>query len=283
MKIAVWKTGHEIADTVAEAVAAGLPNADLVDFRKQYYGMIEDYDIHIGYGILRGMDEVFKCAEAHGIPWFHLDRGYFNPGHFGGKYRVSLRGTQQTGNWPEGECRVPMQRWRGFDESKQVLVVPPTDAVREFFNIDKWDGFGSNYYAYGRKTPTHYSDWLLFAISQREVKKMDFVIRRKGDTSALNFLDYNYVKTFNSSLGWQAIQAGVPCVSDPVHSMVGSWYSKIPLENLSEAQYADRHKLFVCMEALQLTLSEMREGKLWPLMEKLLDRPLNSDDRLGLP
>lgn len=250
MRIAVWKTGHEIADTVADACLAGLADSEDCTIPPSYkFNAIGE--VNVAYGILRGCTELFRESDRLGKPWVHLDRGYFNPRHFDGKYRISLRGTQQTSNWPEGECTVPLAPWRGFDESKPVLVVPPTDPVFGFFNHTYW------WYPSGS------------------------VIRKKGFLDKVDFMDFNYVHTFNSSLGWQALQAGIPCVSDPTHSMVGSWYHNISLADLSEAQYADRNKLFGSMEQLQLTLTEIREGKLWPLMEKLLECAPANLSRLG--
>lgn len=230
MKVCVWKTGHEIADTVAKAIDAEV---------RTIGEPLGDADVHIAYGILRGTADVFRKAPV----WFHVDRGYTNPGHFDGNYRVSLRGTQQTGFWPEPvKHDVKLLPWRGFDHSKPVLVCPPTDAVRDFFSLQEW---------------TH-----------TNVKH--YVVRKKGDQNPLNFNDYNYVLTFNSSVGWQAIAAGIPCVSDTTHSIIGTFFKNIPLANLSGAQYVERKRLFGTMSALQMTLEEMKQGKLWQLMSNLL-------------
>jgi len=221
--IRVHKTGHSIADTVADAVMAGLPDVDI--------------DLDIVYGILR--HSVFDTSKC----WVHIDKGFYDAGHFEGKYRVSLMGTQQIGFWPEPiPHTMPLQPWRGFDPSKPVLVCPPTDAVAQFF------GLAGTVWPYPPNS----------------------VLRHKGDPSKINFQDYNYVLTFNSSVGWQGIAAGIPCVSDPRFSMVGSYFKNIPLAELAEKQHIDRERMFGCMSACQLTLDEMRQGKLWPLIEKLL-------------
>src|ERR1051326_2634673 len=101
MNIAVWRTGHEIADRVAESLVKGL-NGISLDCR--YYNMPslpDGYDANIAYGILRDTGEVFKASEEDGKPWFNVDRGYFKPSHYDGYYRISCRGTQQTFDWPD--------------------------------------------------------------------------------------------------------------------------------------------------------------------------------------
>lgn len=246
MKICVWKTGHEIADTVADSVFEGLPHgADIRPTSEE--DRAGDYDLNIGYGILRGMESVFRRSRNY----IHLDRGYTNPGHYSGNYRVSLNGTQQVGFWPDPVPHdVELKKWRGFDVSKPVLVCPPTEVVKKFFS---WPGFDEH-------------------DERSSLKRIypNIVSRFKGDASPINFHDYNYVLTFNSGVGWQAIAAGIPCVSDSTYSMVGSFFKNIPLAELSEKQYIDREKMFGCMKACDLTLQAIREGNLWPLMQKLL-------------
>ncbi len=242
MKTAIWNSGHEIADTVAAAVYIGM-KADI--FQTGVFPM-KAYDTHVGYGILRGMDEVFRSNNN----FFEIDRGYLQPGHFDGYYRVSLRGTQHTGpiaDWMlQPRLGVEFAPWRGFDYAKPVLIVPPTEHVSKFFRCRDW-------------------------LAQNLDATKPYVIRVKGDGTPLNFADYSHVITFNSSLGWQAIQAGIPCLSDTTHSLVGSYYHNISLDNLAKVQESTRHKLFAIMSNLQLSLQEMRQGALWPLMEKLLE------------
>lgn len=259
MTIAVWKTGHEIADTVADALAEGLNGSELKDIRgclSENRGgrrkAIEGYTCHLAYGILRGTSEIFTAATSAKIPWFNVDRGYWKPGHYDGYYRISLRSTQQTIGLdrlePDYErfdkLGIELKPWRGFDDSKPVLVCSPTTYVRDFFDCHDWE--------YCNAGPLK-----------------NFVIRHKDDPSPINFDDYNYVLTFNSSVGWQAMAAGIPCVSDPMHSIVGKWFADISLADLSHAQYADRYELFAVMGGLQLTTKEIREGHLCPLLSKL--------------
>lgn len=249
MSYIIYKTGHQIADTVADACRASATEAILSNTHQPL-----GYGTPVGYGILRGMDTVFKQARQY----VHLDRGYWKPGHYDGYYRVSLNGTQQTKDWPEPDydrwdaLQIPLKPWRGHDHSKPVLVVPPTDAVAEYFK-KKWAW-----------------DQIVARCTDGISYPPDPVVRHKNDPNPINFDDYNSVLTFNSSLGWQAIAAGIPCMSDTTHSMIGSWYHNISLDDLSEAQYSDRRELFATMSGLQMTLDEIRQGKLWGLMSRLM-------------
>lgn len=277
MKICVWRTGHEIADTVAEAAWSGLTKDHpytrqsiggqiprmfsdgnvQVSFRNineehipnwdRTTKAIRSHDIHIGYGILRNIDKVWKLCEQYNKPYFIVDRGYFKPGHYDGYYRVSLRGTQQTSGWPE----PVWERWEKLQlpvaeplkRDGYALVCPPTDHVCEWLNwsdvdCDIWD---------------------------RKHNPENSLIRYKSCTRPLDddLAAASRVITFNSSVGWEALRRGIPVESDPVHSIVGAWQAKHGV--------GKREELFAVMSACQLTLDEMRGGLLMPLLQKLLD------------
>src|SRR4051812_36204771 len=106
MKICVWKTGHEIADTVADALAEGLNGICFSTDSKKDCDF-SAFDAHVAYGILRGNAEVFRGCDKAGVPWFNVDRGYLNPSHYDGYYRISYRGTQAS--WHEGIPRKPVE------------------------------------------------------------------------------------------------------------------------------------------------------------------------------
>lgn len=240
MKIAVWETGHEIADRIALDVLRGLlqagQNAHLV---KTTTGNPEQFDCHVGYGILRGMGEIFRLAA--GKPWFNIDRGYFKPGHFDGYYRISLRGTQQTFNLDRvrpGVCDIVQQEYKL--RTGYTLVCPPTIHAHDFFRC---------------------------AMPPIEG---EILMREKNCSRSLeqDFSGCARVVTFNSSVGWKALALGIPVESNSDHSIIGAYQKLIdrPLHLDVEA----RKRLFAIMSGLQMTLSEIKQGKLWELMRTLL-------------
>jgi len=266
MKIAVWKTGHQIADTVAESVSLGfsegflklksgiegvgkfttnIPNIDIED------DIIPSYDIHIGYGILRGMDEVFRASDKAGKHWFNIDRGYFKPCHFDGYYRISYKGTQQTTGLDRLEpdyarleqLGIEILPYRGFNDGG-VLYCPPTHHAAMFFGKRMMIDANSC----GHK------------LTVRR-KEMNLPLQPDLDGCSM-------VYTFNSSVGWEALRQGIPVASDPYHSICGA-YQKL-VDKMLYQDYEERRKLFAIMASLQLTLAEIRNGLLWPIIQKLL-------------
>lgn len=262
MKIAVWKTGHQIADTVADALARGINGHEVEVFQADNGCMerlAQDSAFGMGYGILRGMDEVIRKYEEQGKSFFHIDRGYINPGHFDGNYRISHKGTQAIydEDFPvKGRTVQPIhpEPFKPYDKSKPVLICPPTEPVCQFFGIDK-------------KT------WELETTLELYKRQQTAKWREKGDSSPIPWDDISMVITFNSSVGWEAVRRGIPCLSDVNHSTVGSFYGETVTENLLEKFYSlDRMKLFQFMQAHQFTLDEIAQGDANWLIDYYLQR-----------
>ncbi len=251
MKIAVWKTGHHIADTVAEAFrhkCSIVSDAILNDYLAR--GVILDkHEVNLVYGILRGADRVIKEARHS----FNIDNGYFNPGHFDGYYRISYRGTQAKWheNIPKQDIEFELEDWK--PATKYILICPPTEPVKQFFGID----------------------W----IPQVKDASTGYVYQwRDKNTASLVPIDWDKVGgviTFNSSVGWEALRRGIPCISDTTHSIVGSYYKheldKLNLDyTFDNVLKVDRRPLFEAMRAHQFTLAEIREGRAWQLLKHYL-------------
>lgn len=256
MKICVWKTGHEIADTIALAVKEGLgEQAKILHCSAGF----KSADAHIGYGILRGTQDIFARCTQENIPFFNIDRGYFNPGHFEGYYRISLCGTQQTIGLdkikPDYErfkqLRIKFQDPYRINGQAHTLIVPPTDYACDFFKVDKEKS-------------------LIGLLDSEAVFKHPYIIRHKGDKTPLEHHLTNCLRvvTFNSSIGWEALRRGIPVYSDPNHSIIGA-YQKM-FDKPLHLDLLNIYKLFAVMSSLQFTLSEIKSGMLCPMLEKLL-------------
>jgi hypothetical protein len=265
MRIGLWTTKHEISDTVARAASDGFGDRNVNytttndGFPDYVADCVAHEDIHIGYGILRGMADVFRECDKQGKPWFCIDKGYWKPSHYDGYYRVSLRGTQQCGVWPEPDyerwerLQIPVEPFKKHYHVSmgRTLVCPPTDYAKQFFGVD-WQ-------------PTPRPDERL-------------LIREKGCERSLDedFEGCSLIRTFNSSIGWEAIRRGIPCISDEKHSFVGSYMRHVGgvpdnVESCEHHQSKFQTNFFGAQAACQLTLDEMRGGMLFPLMQKLLD------------
>lgn len=273
MKIAVWKTGHEIADRVAQSLAEGFDAEGIFGSNTlgaKYWKLIKlpIWDAHIGYGILRGTAGIFKECDRIGLPWFNIDRGYFNPRHFDGTYRISYRGTQA--KWHEGIPRKPvdikLDPWR--TNGDYVLICPPTQAVCDFFGIDL-------------------RGWEMAQVLLCYQSCMPARWRQKGSITPIeeDLTNARAVITFNSSIGWQAMQKGIPVLSDPDRSAIGSFYNCRTLQSLTDKLHDlpdNRIELFEAMQAHQFTLAEIEQGKAWDLVKHYLST-YSSDTMIEKP
>lgn len=276
MKIAIWRTGHEIADTVADALKAGLNGTIMYTEPSGTYltEQISEFDAHIGYGILRGMDGVFRAAAQWGIPFFNVDRGYFNPGHFDGNYRISCNGTQA--RWHQGVPRKPITgssngRTAGFGPANlgsspspvtiepwrtggdYVLVCPPTEPVCGFFGVDS-------------------IAWLRNAAHLANGMGFEYKIRDKNGSEPLekHLASAKALITFNSSVGWKALQMGIPVLSDPHHSLIGSYYKSQGIDILTQNLHDlpdTRMEIMEAMNAHNFSLEQIRRGEAWGILK----------------
>src|SRR5689334_14982486 len=113
MSITIWVTEHFISQRVGMALKMGLPDAVLALASEATHDKIAASDIHIGYGILRGMEKVAEHAVAQKKHWFIVDLGYTGPGHFDGNYRVAYQGTQSPFDEKiQGQDFAPFEDWR---------------------------------------------------------------------------------------------------------------------------------------------------------------------------
>lgn len=191
---------------------------------------LPDGDYGIAYGILRGTPEKLRSHEH----WFEVDKGFWNAQHFDGNYRLSYKGTQPL--YTPLDCEEYaryFEPWRGGTYS---LICPPTQAVCEFFGIDQ-------------------SKWIVDA-----VKDEPHIIRHKGDNSLIWWDKIGKLVTFNSTIAVEALKRGIPVISDPDHSTVGSWNKSVDA--------GDRHKLFSFMQASQFKLTD--KGDICRIIQRYL-------------
>lgn len=242
MKIAVWQTDHEISQTVSKSLAKGFA-ADLLRTKDLWRSDFTKYDVHIAYGILRGTADVFKRSDTYEIPWFNVDRGYFNPSHYDGYYRLSYRGTQA--KWHDnGPKREHSLEFITEPHGPLTMVCPPSIHVQQFFGID-------------------YQQWCFDAA--RQAGYYSFT-REKLDEGEIPWHDVGRVITFNSTVAVEAMRRGIPVISDPTYSAIGSYQATKSIDTQG------RNELFNFMRAHDFTLDEIERGAARPLLEHYLER-----------
>jgi hypothetical protein len=274
----VYITPHFLSQQIAGAFAQGcegkivqLPygmGENDYDFAKATKNLMKQGFVVTGpmatYGILRGCGELIRSAELMKHDYWHIDNGYVRQSHHGrldasgnpnpdlsGYYRITKNGFQAT---EERDC--PPDRWEEakvpiapkWNEGRDILVIPPSRFSAQYQRIDP-------------------EAWL--AQVDLEIKKRtDRPIRVKMFKGGMK--DYwpttHCVVTHESMAGLHALIAGVPAISLGSHCIGDlSW----KWENLEYPDYFDRgrvHKLCHWLAYNQWTLSEIKSGKAWGML-----------------
>lgn len=245
----LWYTEHDINHRVLNAVAAGLARAGAAAQAMQSEGAqsIAEGE-HICYGVLRGSDAILKTAHRMGWPWYHIDNGYFRPGHFNGYYRISKGNTQACFNAAQASDG---QRWRELgleigpwqrNHLGHILVCPPTAAMGTFFGFD----------------PKAWLSHVLATLSGCSARPV--VVRHKHSSRPLEeeMQGAYAVVTFNSGVAWQALLQGIPAIADRQCS-VRTWNQFDFADIEKDLTQCDRQALFHCLANNQFTLQEFAE------------------------
>lgn len=92
------------------------------------------------WGILRGAGDRIKECELYGVPYFYIDHGYFNRGHYDGYYRVvfcdrHLRGRPQKSDGKRWKALGLTVAPKYMPEGNPVYL-PISRYVADFYGID---------------------------------------------------------------------------------------------------------------------------------------------------
>ena len=184
-------------------------------------GEVPDGDYDIVYGILR-----HNLAES-GRQTIFLDRGFWGADHYSGWYRLASGGTQPLyhDNGPSEPHGLELEPW--IDRDGYILLCPPSEHVCKFFGINVFD-------------------WCYEA---NKMAKGSTYLRSKNTESPIDWHNIKQVITFNSTVGVEALRRGIPVISDPNHSTIGSYVKQKGLD-------IDRDELLGFMQAHQFKLSD---------------------------
>jgi hypothetical protein len=200
MKVCIWETGHPISQTICRKLA-DVCGFDLYNVDK-HCPNLHRYDACLAYGILRGTELIKEHPR-----YFFIDKGFWDAEHFTGQYRIGFGNTQPTYSLdtaqtlPQADHGQILEPWRN---QGYTLICPPTGHVCEFFGVNEWE-------------------WTHDARVLEEFNGREYWIREKGHPSAIDWDKVGKLVTFNSSLGFEALRRGIPVVSDPIHSTIGSY------------------------------------------------------------
>lgn len=253
MTIYVWHTGHEINEKISQALHAGIPQNILkhTEWADNYFNSTNKH-VAVGYGILRGTGDIFHHNKKHGVDYYEVDRGYINPNHFDGYYRISKNGMQakyRDLDLPDDRLKkLKFKRENWLNPKGKVIVCPPSDYIEKFYKID--------------------DEWIRgFEIFLSEAGHQ-YKIRHKSDTTPLehDLQGAKCVIAYNSNVLVDAAIKGIPVWGE--NSVVSKW-NNVSLTDISENRISapdNIDKLLRFISYNQFTLEEIRNGTAWRLL-----------------
>ncbi|MEI5679463.1 MULTISPECIES: hypothetical protein [unclassified Mesorhizobium] len=249
-------------------------------------GLPDDATAVAMYGILRGTGQLYREAERRNLDFYYLDHGYFarsdhwlnwfnrSPSWF----RVTKNGHSinklTAGNDDRFrrhfEKHYPLRPWRG-GKGEAIVILPPTPAIRWFFDCDDW----------GRQIVEQIRRFTDMPIVWREkpnAKNIDDTGNPDGTFStptppAVDRLEISkaslqadldkaaMVVCYNSNVAIEAVQQGIPvyceeqCAAFPIRFSLESLSDPASLE-----REPDRWNWLAHLANNQFSMSELKSG-----------------------
>lgn len=202
------------------------------------------------WGLLRGSPDLIKKSIQSFQPWYYLDHGYFNRGHYHGHYRVTYCDFQQ-----RQLIERPSDRWKKLGVSlmpwrsgRKIIVCPPSEHVQRIFGLQKWEQTTLD--------------------TLRMHTDRPIVIRRKTDPGpfAESLNDAHCLVTSSSIAAVESVLSGVPVFIEAISAA-----EPVGLTDLTKIEapvYPDREPWAHSLAYGQFTRDEMRTGLLWQVMKR---------------
>ena len=223
------------------------------------------------YGILAGSGEVYKWCEKENRNFYFMDHGYFTNAHnhphwlriTKNKHCQNILQERPTDRY-EKHFKQDIKPW---NKDKKILVLPPTNAIANFFDATDW--LDNTIKILKQNTdreidvrekpynPTIEIDHVGATV------KVDRPTEHKGN---INWKDYHAMVTYNSNTLVASLANGVPVFCDPM--CAAAPISETDFSKIETPKYGDRIALFSSLAYNNWTLQEMANGTAWRMLNE---------------
>jgi len=224
------------------------------------------------YGILAGSGEVYKWCEKEHRDFYFMDHGYFTNAHdrphwlriTKNKHCQNILQQRPTDRY-EKHFKQDIKPW---NKGKKILVLPPTNAIANFFNATDW--LSKTIKTLKQNTdreidvrekpynPTVAIDHVGATV------KIDRPTQNKGK---IDWNQYHAMVTYNSNTMIASLTNGVPVFCDVVNSAAAP-ISETDFSKIETPKYGDRIALFSSLAYNNWTLNEMADGTAWRMLNE---------------
>ena len=223
------------------------------------------------YGILAGSGEVYKWCEKENKDFYFMDHGYFTNAHdhphwlriTKNKHCQNILQDRPTDRY-EKNFKQDTKPWN--KEGSKILVLPPTNAIANFFGAEDWLDTTL-------KTLKQHTDRPLDVrekpynptVAVDHVGATVKVERPTVNKGKINWTDYYATVTYNSNTMVASLANGVPVLCDP-RNCAAAPISETDFTKVESPKYGDRVALFSSLAYNNFSLKEMKNGTAWRIL-----------------
>tara|TARA_E500000318_G_scaffold8479_2_gene7749 strand:+ start:8852 stop:9667 length:816 start_codon:yes stop_codon:yes gene_type:complete len=225
------------------------------------------------YGILAGSGEVYKWCQKENKDFYFMDHGYFTNAHDNPHWLRITKNKhcqnvmqQKSSDRYEKYFKREIQPWR--KDGKKILVLPPTNAIANFFGAEDW--LNNTLTTLKKHTdrpidvrekpynPTIAVDHVGATV------KIDKPTTNQGK---INWRDYYAIVTYNSNTSMESLHNGVPVFCD-ANNCAAAPISETDFSKIETPKYEDRLQLFSSLAYNNFNLAEMADGTAWRILNE---------------
>ncbi len=224
------------------------------------------------YGILAGSGEVYKQCLREKKNFYFMDHGYFTNAHVAphwlritkNKHCQNLLQDRPTDRY-EKHFKKEIKPW---NKGKKIIVLPPTNAIANFFNAEKWLDNTMDVLRQNTDRQIDIREKPYNPIVAKDhvgaTVKIETATKHQGE---INWQDYHAMVTYNSNTLVASLENGVPVFCDPVNCAAAP-ISETDFSKIETPKYGDRIALFSSLAYNNWTLQEMANGTAWRMLNE---------------
>ena len=225
------------------------------------------------YGILAGSGEVYKWCQKEKRDFYFMDHGYFTNAHDSPHWLRITRNKhcqnvlqERPADRYEKYFKQEIKPWR--KDGSKVLVLPPTNAISNFFRVENWleDTLNTLRKNTDRTidvrekpyNPTIEIDHVGATV------KVDRPTKHQGN---IDWKNYYATVTYNSNTMVASLANGVPVFCD-AQNCGAAPISETDFSKIETPKYGDRIALFSSLAYNKWSLEEMADGTAWRMLSE---------------